>query len=168
MTTSRVSGRRSRSRMAPPRIVLCGSMSALAVMVAVGEELAEANVAAVVPPADDEALARSTNTMLVRKRLASLAHIRRILDRSTIAILVVNIDKYGQRDYIGPNAFGEIAIAFAHGRRIFLYQGMPEQYQEELTAWGATCLDGDLRDVIACVSGVTGATAPHGQLALFA
>jgi hypothetical protein len=166
VTTSRIS--RSRSRITPPRIVFCGSMSALAVMVAVAEELAEAKVAAVVPPADDEALTLSANAMLVRKRRASLAHIRRILDRSTIAILVVNIDKYGQRDYIGPNAFGEIAIAFAHGRRVFLYQGMPEQYEEELTAWGATCLHGDLREVIACVTEATGAAAPDGQLALFA
>lgn len=143
-------------------------MSALEVMSVVRDALREANVPALVPPADIEPPELSFDEVVARKREASLAHIRRILDRATIGILVVNIDKYGQRDYIGPNAFAEIAVAFAHARRIFLYQGMPEQYAEELTAWGATCLYGDLRAVVTAVTEADASPDLTRQLVLFA
>lgn len=142
-------------------------MSALPVMVEVRDALQRANVPSVAPPADTASDAAPEETVRERKRLASLAHIRKIFDRSTHAVLVVNIDKYGQRDYIGPNAFAEIAIAFAHGRRVYLYQGIPEQYADELTAWGVTPLHGDLSDVIASMLEDNGDVVDTRQLALF-
>lgn len=167
MTTSST---KSRGRLRPrtsPRIVVCGSMSALHVMTAVREELREASVPALVPPADVESPELSCDEIITRKRRASLTHIRLILDPATVGILVVNIDKYGQRDYVGPNALAEIAVAFAHGRRIFLYQGMPQHYAEELTAWGATCLYGDLGEVVRAATATKESQEPSRQLALF-
>jgi hypothetical protein len=68
-----------------------------------------------------------------------------ILDPATWGILVVNPDRRGSENYIGPNAFAEAAVAFASGRHIFVLNNIPSSYDDELRAWGARCLDGDIR-----------------------
>jgi hypothetical protein len=73
---------------------------------------------------------------------------RWIKEEQTRAILVVNVDKDGCSDYIGPNSFAEIAVAFSEGREIYLFRGMPRIYEDELMAWGARCLNGDLSVLI--------------------
>ena len=80
-------------------------------------------------------------------------HIRR---PDTVAVLVVNVDRPNVRHYIGPNSFAEIGVAFADERQVFLLQGMPDSYAEELTAWGVTCLDRDVRPLLDAVSVVPG------------
>lgn len=79
------------------------------------------------------------------KRSVSRAHIAKVRDPRTIGILVANYDKDGVPAYIGPNTFAEIAVAFADHKLIFLLNGMPKVYSDELLAWGAKDLRGDLR-----------------------
>jgi hypothetical protein len=152
-----------------PRVVVCGSMSAFPEMLRVADSLASSGVAAIVPDVrDDFAAQDSPRGVAVAKRRASMRHIRKILDRRTTAIVVVNVDKDGRHDYIGPNAFAEIAIAFAHGRSVFLLQAVPENYAEELEAWDAVPLRGDLRPVASRVHGHRKAhSASWSQLPLF-
>jgi len=75
------------------------------------------------------------------KREAAWRHMSHIRQDHTAAILVVNVDRPNVPHYIGPNSFAEIGVAFAARRQVFLLQGMPDSYAEELTAWGVTCLD---------------------------
>lgn len=78
------------------------------------------------------------------KRAVSRVHIAKIRDPRTIAILVVNHEKHGRRSYIGPNSFAEIAVAFASGKKVFVLDGIPADYADELNAWGVIDLKGRL------------------------
>ena len=118
-------------------------------MVRVKETLTQAGVDAVIPDTDDVLFFQEDDATLNKhKRVASLRHIRRVRDPKTYGILVVNCDKHGIADYIGPNSFAEIAVALTHYKKLFLLQGIPEFYKDELTAWGARPLHSDLNKLI--------------------
>ena len=63
-------------------------------------------------------------------------------------MLVLNRDKHGISNYIGPNTFAEISISLAHYKKIYLFQDMPKFYRDELSTWGVICLNGDLSRII--------------------
>lgn len=127
------------------RVVLCGSMSSLGTLRTVYQELSDAGIEAVLPTEDEFDERSSIDEVNEAKRAASLRHFNCIKDQRTEAVLVVNVDKNGRHDYIGPNAFAEIAVAVAEGRSVYLLQGIPLQYRDELDAWGVKSLYGDLR-----------------------
>lgn len=125
-------------------VVICGSMKNLELMQTIGEILRSTGLDAITPVPDEPAGGWTAQSAKELKRLASRRHMNFIRDRATAAVLVVNVDRNGTRDYVGPNAFAEISVAFADERRIFLLQRMPAVYAEELDAWGVECLHGDL------------------------
>ena len=112
--------------------------------------LRKAGVQSVTPDPDDKILepVREKDFQEVKRR-ASMRHIRRVRDQKTFGILVMNVDKHGIHDYIGPNTFAEIAIALSHYKRIYLYQGIPEFYRDELVSWQVIPLNGDISKLIA-------------------
>jgi hypothetical protein len=60
-------------------------------------------------------------------------------------ILVLNFEKNGQPNYIGGATFLEIYQAFDLGRRIFLYNPLPENtFTDELRAMSPIVIHGDL------------------------
>ncbi|MBF4513619.1 hypothetical protein ITJ66_14105 [Plantibacter sp. VKM Ac-2885] len=126
------------------RIVLCGSMRAFEAMLQVRNQLAEDGITAILPDEDCVSIRASAAQLEAHKRDASLRHFSCIQEDQTAAILVVNIDKDGARDYIGPNSFAEIAVAFAAGRAVYLLQSIPSQYEDELRAWGVRELRGEI------------------------
>ena len=65
------------------------------------------------------------------------------------AILVLNYDKEGRRNYIGPNTFLEMGVAFHEGKKIFLLNPIMESdaNYEELLALQPIVLEGDLRKI---------------------
>ncbi len=69
--------------------------------------------------------------------------------KSSDAILVLNYDKNGKRNYIGPNTFIEIAIAFEHDKKIFILNELRENDRnyEELISMSPICLNGNLNDI---------------------
>lgn len=65
--------------------------------------------------------------------------------KSSDAILVLNYDKNGKRNYIGANTLTEMAVAFEHGKKIFVLNPLPEDWHyEEMVAMSPICLDGNL------------------------
>lgn len=108
------------------------------------DELEGMGLKAIIPLPDDLPLTATTAQVDARKREASMEHFRVIQNEETTAVLVVNPDKEGVHDYIGPNSFAEIAVAVAARRQVFLFQGIPAQYRDELKAWGAEVLNGDV------------------------
>jgi hypothetical protein len=73
--------------------------------------------------------------------------IRRWFDviKSCDAILVANYDKNNIKYYIGGSAFLEIGFAHVLGKKIFLYNPIPEvSYKDEILAMQPVVLDGDL------------------------
>lgn len=131
-----------------PRVIICGSMRAWAHMSEVKELLGRRGIDCLMPDTDELSDCSTDAEFDAVKRTASLKHFRHIQDAQTDAVLVVNVAKDGQKDYIGPNAFAEIAIAFASGREVYLLYGTPHTYSDELRAWGARELHGEL-DVLA-------------------
>jgi hypothetical protein len=130
-------------------MVICGSMSFYRQMVEHQQMLASAGIWCVIPSSDNGFEFSLTQEEFQRHKLkTSKQHIRRIRDSKTLGILVVNYDKYENRNYIGANTFAEIAVAFAHYKKIFLYQGIPDFYRDELLAWQATPLFGRLSVLI--------------------
>jgi hypothetical protein len=147
------------------RLVICGSMAAVPHMWSLEDEFRENDIGCVVPQPDGHLWEnRSIEELQLLKRRASMAHLRKIRDRRTVAILVVNVERHGIANYIGANTFAEIALAFFLRRHIFLYQGICDDYAEELLAWGAIPLNGDIKRVISHVRRVTSIPT---QLTLF-
>ncbi len=61
------------------------------------------------------------------------------------ALVVLNMEKNGQQNYIGGATFLEIFKAFELGKKIFLYNPIPEGiFMDELMGINPTILHGDL------------------------
>lgn len=128
------------------RVVLCGSMRVHEDIARVARALESLGVPNVAPTPDAAvATARSADAVDSLKRAASMRHFRHVMSPQTWGVLLVNRDAAGARAYVGASAFAEAALAFAHGKAIYLLEDFPERYGEELRAWQAICLGGDLR-----------------------
>lgn len=124
-------------------------MSVYPHIVEIAEQLGAAGIQTVVPDAEDESvLQMSLFDFEQFKRRVSFAHLRRIRDPRTHCVLAVNLDRHGILNYLGPNTFAEIAVAFAQSKKIYLLQSVPEAYSDELSAWRAVSLRGNLRQLI--------------------
>lgn len=62
------------------------------------------------------------------------------------AVLALNLDKHGIKNYIGGNTFLEIGFAHILNQKIFLLNPIPEIqfYKTEITAMAPVILNGDL------------------------
>jgi hypothetical protein len=61
------------------------------------------------------------------------------------AILVLNMEKNGQKNYIGGATFLEIFKAFELGKKIFLFNPIPDNFlKDELLGMGPVVIDGKL------------------------
>lgn len=64
------------------------------------------------------------------------------------AILVLNLEKKGIKNYIGGNTFLEMGFAHVLDKRIYLYNEIPESsYKDELVAMQPTILCGDVSKI---------------------
>jgi hypothetical protein len=64
------------------------------------------------------------------------------------AVLVLNFEKNGQKNYIGGATFLEIFRAFDARKKIFMYNPVPDSiFRDELVAFDPIVIDGDLSKV---------------------
>ncbi len=67
---------------------------------------------------------------------------------SSDAILVLNFDKKGIKNYIGGNTLMEIGFAYINEKKIFLINDVPEiSYADEILAMYDVVLNGDLNKI---------------------
>ncbi|HUV04339.1 MAG TPA: hypothetical protein VMX94_04455 [Armatimonadota bacterium] len=130
----------------PRRIVLCGSMSNYGDMLSCLQYLQARGIPCIGPQPDEDASTAqmSDSQFLDFKRRISRAYLIEIRRAATFGILVVNTPKRGIPNYIGANAFAEVAVAFNAKKRIYLFDGFYDLYSDELQAWRATPLHRDL------------------------
>lgn len=65
------------------------------------------------------------------------------------AVLVLNYDKNDIANYIGGNTFLEIGIAFYLGKKIYLFNDIPEiSYKEEILGMKPVVIFEDLSKII--------------------
>jgi hypothetical protein len=68
---------------------------------------------------------------------------------SNDAVLVLNYEKSGQLNYIGGATFLEIFKAFDVGKKIFLFNPIPDSnFKDELLAMNPTVINGDLTKIV--------------------
>lgn len=65
------------------------------------------------------------------------------------ALLVVNLDKHGVKNYIGGNSFLEMGFAHVLGQKIYLMNPAPKvpYYGTEIIAMNPTVINGKLEDI---------------------
>lgn len=130
------------------RIVICGSMIFYKEMLLCQNELLRMGVKSIIPKDEDDIIYRLTEQeFLAFKRKVSNSYLRKIRDKSTIGVLIYNAEKHGEENYIGANTLVELAMAFSWNRRIFLYNDIYEPIKDELQAWNAICLNGNLLSI---------------------
>jgi hypothetical protein len=131
------------------RVVLIGSMSVYAELLEYSKLLNSKGIQTVVPEPEDEGVQQlSLFEFETFKRRVSFAYLRKIRHPSTFCVLAINLDRHGILNYIGPNTFAEIAVAFAQSKKIYLLQAMPEAYADELSAWRVAPLRGNLETLV--------------------
>lgn len=73
-----------------------------------------------------------------------LRHSTSVIDRVD-AVLVLNFEKEGVKDYIGGATFLEMYDAFKAGRKIFLFNTIPEGIlRDEIVGFSPIVINGDL------------------------
>jgi len=82
------------------------------------------------------------------KRRMSERYFRIIRRRNVHGILVANYEKHGRPNYVGPNTLAEIAIAVNARKKIYLAQDIYSELKDELVAWEAVSLRGDLAGLV--------------------
>ncbi len=135
----------TKKREIKQQIVICGSMSSYNLFSQLASILKNEGFNVVIPDSDEEILIKFPNLNFdEHKRKASYNYLTKIKYLGTRAVLIVNPKKYDIDNYIGPNTFAEIAVAFAHSKKIYLLNSVPTIYEDELVAWNATSLNGNL------------------------
>lgn len=131
------------------RIVLIGSMGVYHQIVELAEQLGALGIQTIVPEAEGNAVQQLPLVEFeLFKRRVSFAYLRKIRDPRTYCVLAVNLDRHGILNYVGPNTFAEISVAFAQSKKIYLLQGVPAAYTDELSAWRAIALRGNLERLV--------------------
>ena len=120
------------------RIVLCGSMKLKEKIFEVEEYLKNKGYEVVVP---------KEFRVEMTKEDASKLHFDEIANEKTDIVLAVNVTKNGIENYIGPNTFAEIAMAFYFNKIIYLLNDIYEPYRDELEGWNVIALKGNLEAI---------------------
>ena len=125
------------------RIVISGSMQFLNEMKKYKRLIEKKGFTVILPEEDnwDKITPEQINNF---KRIVSKRYFDIIADANTTALLVVNSDKKGVKNYIWANTFAEIAIAFYFEKKIYLLNDIYGPYSDELLAWNVIPLKGNL------------------------
>lgn len=83
-----------------------------------------------------------------RKWKADMIRSQEVKVRENDGILVLNLEKHGQKNYIGGATFLEIFKAFELDKKIFLYNPIPDNFlKDELLGMGVEVINGDLTKI---------------------
>jgi nucleoside 2-deoxyribosyltransferase len=64
------------------------------------------------------------------------------------AVLIVNIDKNGIKNYIGGNSFLEMGFAHVLDKKLYLYDDIPDlSYKDEMVAMQPIVINQDLSKI---------------------
>ncbi len=138
------------------RIVICGSSAFRKQMVEYRDKLKKMGLEAVVHPHYVEEAKGGMQDVIkrmekehaaVKKEYGYIKWYHDAIVRSD-AILVLNFDKNGTKNYIGGNTLMEIGFAHVNDKKIFLLNPVPEiGYKDEILAMITAILNGDLSKI---------------------
>ena len=135
------------------KITICGSIKFVKEMVEMRDKLNEMSHEGIICPVIED-LAQGRNPELMKRIEENHAQVKKIGDfikwyynsiRNSDAILVLNYNKDGVKNYIGGNTLMEIAFAHVLNKKIFLLNPIPEvTYKDEILAMDPIILNSDL------------------------
>ncbi|MFA5931307.1 MAG: hypothetical protein WC821_03265 [archaeon] len=129
------------------KITLCGSMTSFSKMQEISKRLKKLGHKVNLPLFDKTANYTTWDKEeAIKVKLANDAiTVHYNLIKNSDAILVVNEEKKGVKNYVGGNSFLEIGFAFILKKKIFLLNDIPElSYTSEIVAMKPICLNGKL------------------------
>ena len=138
------------------KITICGSVTFVKEMMETKEQLKKLGHEVLVPLSAETNQYKEYWNRMKREEFGKFLEIKgeRMLGhfdkiKSSDAILVLNYDKKGKRNYIGGNTFIEMAIAFEHSKKIFLLNPIPEEssYMEEIASMKPIIVNCDLKNI---------------------
>ena len=130
-------------------IVICGSITFLSKMKQIQSLFDKNGIPSIIPKENFEITSKmNTSQYMEFKRRVSRNYFKKISENSVYAILVVNETKKDIKNYIGANTFAEITIAFEWERKIYLLNDIYDAQFDELTAWEAIPLMGNIKKLI--------------------
>lgn len=140
-------------------ITICSSLYFVKEIGEMAEKLRDLGHAVYIPSTAEQVLSGQIDMSDIEKEKESgLASDRAIKNNAIIrhykkiekseAILVLNYEKNGIKNYIGGNVFLEIGFAFILNKKIFLLNPIPElNYSDEIIAMQPIILNGDLGNI---------------------
>jgi len=135
------------------KIVVCGSMTFARQMVEAAEKLEKAGHTIVLPRHTKEyaemKLAQERHEESVKNKISEdliCCYFNKIKDSD--AVLIINCERHGVKNYIGGNSLLEMGFAHVLGKKIFLLNSMPEMaYKDEIIATQPIILNGDFSKI---------------------
>jgi len=132
------------------KIVICGSMKLSRKMLEVGNDLTKAGHAVILPRHTEEYAEMNTSDHIHIESVKNKINNDLIRDyykkiRNNDAVLVINCDLNGIKNYIGGNSFLEMGFAHVLDKKIYLLNDIPDSsYKDELIAMQPIVLSGNL------------------------
>jgi len=135
------------------RITVCGSIKFSEEMKNARSLLERMGHAILIPDSVDEGLSKDfwnglKTTDPGKYAIMKAERLRGISKKikSSDAVLILNYDKDGKKSHVGVSSLMEMAVAFEHGKRIFVLNPLPkdEPHYEETVSMAPVCLDGKL------------------------
>lgn len=127
------------------KITICGSIKFLDEMLKTREKLDSYHCDVFVPMPDEDEL--SGNGLTVENKFNIMRDHFNTIHHSD-AILVLNYDKNGIKNYIGSSTLVEIGVAFFLKKKIFLMNDAPEMpLKDEVAAMKPIILEGKLENI---------------------
>lgn len=108
-------------------VLVCGSMSHQDGWLKVTDELRELGITAEHPQLEEGGFdwgAADLDSLAEEKNRLNREHLEKMI--AARAVLVYNDDKNGAPNYIGPNTFLEMGMAFALKKPLYVYKPLPE------------------------------------------
>ncbi len=135
------------------KIVICGSMSFAKKIVEVTDKLLDLGHKVHLPPnvrkyasgmkpseTRSESIKNKVEKDLIRKYYQWI--------KEADVVLIVNEDKNDIKNYIGGNAFIEMAFGYVLNKKIYLLNSIPEvSYKDEIIAMKPIVIDSDLEKI---------------------
>lgn len=133
------------------KITICASMSFAGEILAIQHALERHGHTVLVPDGAQDYLqgqaGKTDRDEGARRKIArDLIRQHHAYIESSDAILVLNYDKKGIKNYVGGNAFLEMGFAFVMGKHVFMLHDSPniDMIKEEIIAMQPIILNGDI------------------------
>lgn len=142
--------------MAKSKITICSSVKFYEFAASLSKEIDELGIETVLPPAAQnikDGVDNNQETMIdyendpnahtVKGKLIR-AHFEKI--QSADATLIINNEKHGKKNYIGPNVLMEMAVSFYLNKPIYVLNDKPEDspFIDEILGMKPSFLKGDI------------------------